>query len=358
MTTDCKSVSARVILYPLSIKYINSLNKAKMSPTHYDVFLSRKSQDAHLAKELYDFLTKKGVKVFDSEHSLPELGNADYQKAIDHALDSCTHMIVVGSSVENITSSWVEAEWRLFINEKRSGYKTGNILSVIATGVAFRSLPASLRYFEAIYLEKTNFERIWAYVKPTPQQDEKDSLPTIVEQSKDKSVEGKPFSKDDNAPTESQIEEWTQKGREYYSSENYTEAVKWYRKAAEQGNANAQYNLGMMYDNGSGVEKNKVEAVKWYRKAAEQGYANAQYNLGVMYECGSGVEENEIEALKWYRKAAEQGNVYHQYNLGVMYTNGSGVEKNEIEAVKWYRKAAEQGYADAQQALKSRNQTW
>ena len=87
------------------------------TPTGIDVFLSRKSQDAALAKQLYDFLTAKGLRVFDSAYSLPELGNADYQQAIDHALETCTHMIVVGSSAEYICSSWVDAEWRLFINE-------------------------------------------------------------------------------------------------------------------------------------------------------------------------------------------------------------------------------------------------
>ena len=66
--------------------------------------------------------------------------------------------------------------------------------------------------------------------------------------------------------------------------QDYAEAVKWYRLAAEQGDAVAQYNLGVMYDNGQGVPQDYAEAVKWYRLAAEQGYAHAQRNLGVMYD--------------------------------------------------------------------------
>ena len=62
-----------------------------------------------------------------------------------------------------------------------------------------------------------------------------------------------------------------------------------------------------MYDNGEGVPENDAEAVKWYRKAADQGYAKAQSNLGVMYDNGEGVPENDAEAVKWYRKAADQG---------------------------------------------------
>jgi len=134
-------------------------------------------------------------------------------------------------------------------------------------------------------------------------------------------------------------------------TKNDEEAVKWYRKAAEQGNATAQYNLGVMYANGRGVTKDDEEAVKWFRKAAEQGSADAQCYLGYMYGNGRGVTKDYEEAVKWYRKAAEQGNEYGQYNLGYMYEKGLGVTKSDEEAVKWYRKAAEQGYENAKKAL-------
>ena len=134
-------------------------------------------------------------------------------------------------------------------------------------------------------------------------------------------------------------------------SKNPEEAVKWYRKAAEQGHATAQNNLGVCYDNGEGVDKDMTEAVKWYRKAAEQGYAQAQCNLGLCYEYGKGVSKDMAEAVKWYRKAAEQGHAVAQVNLGVSYDNGEGVSKDYAEAMKWYRKAAEQGDAEAQNNL-------
>ncbi|HHQ4547446.1 TPA: LysM-like peptidoglycan-binding domain-containing protein, partial [Aeromonas veronii] len=85
------------------------------------------------------------------------------------------------------------------------------------------------------------------------------------------------------------------------------EAITKYRKAAEQGNASAQYNLGLMYEQGHGVAQDYKQAVSWYRKAAEQGNASAQYNLGLMYEQGHGVVQDNKEAIAWYRKAAEQG---------------------------------------------------
>jgi TPR repeat protein len=138
---------------------------------------------------------------------------------------------------------------------------------------------------------------------------------------------------------------------------DYAEAVKWFRKAAEQGNAGAQNNLGSCYQNGHGVTNDYVEALKWYRKAAEQGLGTAQVNLGSMYRDGKGVETNYTEAAKWLRKAAEQGDIDErikinlQMELGRMYQIGLGVPQDDTESVKWYRKAAEQGDADAQARL-------
>ena len=140
-------------------------------------------------------------------------------------------------------------------------------------------------------------------------------------------------------------------GEAYYDgkgvTENLTEAVKWFTKAAEQENAKAQYNLGNCYYYGYGVYKDYGEAEKWYTKAAEQGYAEAQNSLGYYY----GENYNHKKAVEWYTKAAEQGLPIAQCNLGICYENGDGVEKNLEEAVKWYTKAANQEYAQAQYLL-------
>jgi len=129
---------------------------------------------------------------------------------------------------------------------------------------------------------------------------------------------------------------------------NLDEAIKWFRKAADQGFAGGQFFLGLMYLHGQGVPKDSAEAVKWYRLAAGQGWAPAQHNLGVMYANGDGVPKDSAEAVKWYRKAAERGFAEAQFFVGVMYRKGDGVPKDSTEAVKWYRKAAEQGHAKAQ----------
>lgn len=186
-------------------------------------------------------------------------------------------------------------------------------------------------------------------------------------------------------------------GLKYYNGQgvpkNNAEAMKYFKKAAEQGHADAQYKLGRMYEYDvdipgeqeamnaqknftkkvdSGIENpsdaenylvsmgnlmqnfNQIqaEAVKWYKKAAIQGHADAQYELGTKYALGfGGLKEDYAEAAKWLIKAAEQGHASAQYELGGMYHNGEGVSQNCAEAVKWWEKAAEQGDPNAQYKL-------
>lgn len=142
-------------------------------------------------------------------------------------------------------------------------------------------------------------------------------------------------------------------GESYYNADepDYEEAVKWYRLAADKGNAKAQNNLGLCIINGNGVEKSIQEAVKWFRMAAEQGLASGQCSLGICYYRGDGVEKNEQEAVAWFRKAAEQDYAPAQTRLGICYVEGVGVEKDEKEAVKWFQLSAEQGFATGQWVL-------
>lgn len=136
-------------------------------------------------------------------------------------------------------------------------------------------------------------------------------------------------------------------------SQDYEEAVKPFRLAAEQGDAVDQVLLGLMYDTGTGVHRDRDEAVKWYRLAAEQGNAAAQYQLGAVHEHGKGVPQDYVEAARWYRLAAEQGDAYGQHSLAHMYECELGVHEDYIEAVKWFRLAAEQGHAKAQSRQES-----
>lgn len=120
---------------------------------------------------------------------------------------------------------------------------------------------------------------------------------------------------------------------------------------ANQGNAEAQFKLGFMYNAGKGVPNDDDAAIIWYRKAADQGYAQAQFYLGSMYRFGTGVVEDNAAAINWYKKAAEQGNSKAQEQLGWMYSKGTGVVQDYSAAASWYRKAAEQGNSQAQNYL-------
>lgn len=120
------------------------------------------------------------------------------------------------------------------------------------------------------------------------------------------------------------------------------------RAAAENGDADAQFKLGYCYDNGSGVKKDHAEAVKWYRKAAEQGHPEA--NLALAADDGV-TQENIKDVLPWILKIAERGNARAQYGMGVCHENGIGVQKDPKLAVYWYRLAADKGDAKAQYKL-------
>jgi hypothetical protein len=121
------------------------------------------------------------------------------------------------------------------------------------------------------------------------------------------------------------------------------------RSSAEQGNAEAQRNLGLIHGLGQeGVSQNLNEAHRWFRNAAEQGDAQSQGFLGVMYANGLGLTQDYGEALKWLTKAAEQGNASAERNLAMINSNGFGVKRDLGKAGYWYSKAASHGltYSD------------
>lgn len=128
---------------------------------------------------------------------------------------------------------------------------------------------------------------------------------------------------------------------------DYAKAAQLLRVDAEQGNAVAQTNLGLMYNDGLGVPQDNKKAVWWYRLAADQGYPRAQYYLGTMFEEGHGVPQDYQEAAKSYRQAAVQGYVKAQFKLGLMSLKGQGVMQSNENAYAWWSVAATNGHEDA-----------
>ena len=113
------------------------------------------------------------------------------------------------------------------------------------------------------------------------------------------------------------------------------------QRLANQGIGDAQFNLGLMYNNGNGVRQDYAKAMEWYTKAANQGHADAQANLGYIYQYGNGVRQDYAKAREWYLKAANQGSAEAQFNLGVMHYQGQGTRQNSAIAKEFFGKACD-----------------
>ena len=141
-------------------------------------------------------------------------------------------------------------------------------------------------------------------------------------------------------------------GVRYYRGEDgitkdYSQAVAWFTKAAEQGSADAANVLGICYEKGHGVEQSYTMAVKWYRKAVAQNNTYAIRNLGICHLFGRGVEKSEFRAVRLFNQAAVKKDATAQFFLALCYESGIGVGENKFEAKKWYYKSARQGHSKA-----------
>ena len=123
---------------------------------------------------------------------------------------------------------------------------------------------------------------------------------------------------------------------------NYTSAILLWTQLAEKGNADAQYHLASLYEQGEGIDQDYQVAIKWYILAAEQNHVDAQINLGVIYDEGAGVKPDYESAIKWYTRAARQGDSSAQYNLGSIYLQEDAVQDN-TRAYMWWGISAHLG---------------
>jgi hypothetical protein len=132
----------------------------------FDVFLSFSGEDETQAREVFEFLASKGLRVFFSRESIPRMGQAEYMKAINEGLDNARHMIIVSNSAKGFGKPWVEREWTMFLNEKLSGRKSGNIVVVQATSIPVAKLPIALRSQQVVVLSKQGLEEVLKFVSP------------------------------------------------------------------------------------------------------------------------------------------------------------------------------------------------
>jgi len=125
--------------------------------------------------------------------------------------------------------------------------------------------------------------------------------------------------------------------------EDYATALRLADPLARTGDPRAEFVLGLLYEKGRGIMMDAAAAAEWYRRAADQGLAEAQNNLGALYSNGEGVRHDHAEALKWWTLAADQGLVTSQANLAELYAEGDGVPHDLVQAYKWSALAAGEG---------------
>ena len=145
-------------------------------------------------------------------------------------------------------------------------------------------------------------------------------------------------------------------GHNYLKNGQYEEALKCFRKAANQNSPYGYYRVGYMYEKGLGVKKDPEKALEWYKKGAAQGFCIAESQLAGLYERGDdGVPQDFTKARQWYLRAIEHGCNYDMFKLGQMYEYGRGVERNKDIAYDWYLNAANKGIDDAKKAVRRMN---
>ena len=132
-------------------------------------------------------------------------------------------------------------------------------------------------------------------------------------------------------------------GENAYHRGDYATALREWQPLAKQGDAVAQYHLGLLYSNGQGVPKDDAQARQWYEKAAVQGHVDAQVNLGMLLDYGRGGPQDFKMAVRWYLRSANQGNELAQRKLGLLYERGDGVQQDFVQAYMWYKLGAASG---------------
>lgn len=132
---------------------------------------------------------------------------------------------------------------------------------------------------------------------------------------------------------------------------DFESAIREWTPLAEKGDVAAQFNLGVIYQNGRGVPRDNSQAFYWFRAAGEKGHPKAMLNVAFCYASGAGVGQNYQEAYIWMRKAADKGVILAQYNVALMLYNGWGTARNAKAAQAWMELAAKAGMEDAQKKL-------
>jgi hypothetical protein len=142
-------------------------------------------------------------------------------------------------------------------------------------------------------------------------------------------------------------------GRRAYDAGHFSDAMGIWSELSRQGNAEAAFGLGLLYDLGNGTPEDAAAAFSWYQVAAQAGLPTAEFNVAAMYDSGRGVPRDAEKAALWYAKAAAHGHHRAQYDLGLLYADGEGVPRNPDAAAAWLHEASAGGITAAQERLRT-----
>jgi|GEM_PF-2284612 len=137
------------------------------------------------------------------------------------------------------------------------------------------------------------------------------------------------------------------------ADQDFTAAKKWWDRAAEQGNAAARYYVGLMYARGDGVTQDMDQARSMWEQSADMDHVGALFSLGMLYVEGEAVKGDYVEAGQYFIRAAQLGNVQSQFNVSVLYSQGLGFPQSNEISYAWAKLAADQGHPNAKELLTS-----
>ena len=307
-------------------------------------FISYSSKNKDSADAIRNLFQKHQIDTWMAPNNIPV--GSKYAQVINHALKECACLVLL--LTQNAQDSlWVAKEVERAINYKKVIIPIQLEDLVLNDEFEFYICTDQVVFVSKIDESTTEIKNILKRVAACVNQD--DHLPVSTVQAVENNAA--------QPAEQGTVDQWEcyNLGYSYEFGVgrpiNYEEAVKWYLKSANQGNAWSQNRLGDCYMNGNGVPKNPETAVKWYTLGANNQDKTAQYNLASCYMNGTGVAKNCAMAFDYYCKAANQGHEWAQYAVGFCYEFGQGVGVDYIQACRWYQKAAEQGNSWSQHRL-------
>ena len=323
------------------------------------VFLSYRHTNVSWALAIFQNLTQHGFDVF---FDFTGIASGDFERVILKSINARAHFLVLltPSALERChdPNDWLRREIEAAFEARR------NVVPLMLEGFDFgtpgieqqlKGTLDRLRHYNALPVPAAFFAEAMNRLRDNYLNIPLDAVlhpPSLFAQESIREQQLAAGRAPSVQHKELSAQEWLKKGIKAERLGHDSQAVQYYRRAADAGNADAMSNLGLMYAAGRGVGWDDGQAVIWHRKAADAGNASGMVKLGSMYAFGRGVPRDDAQAVMWYRKAADAGDALGMSGLGYMYAVGrGGLPQDDAQAVIWYRKAADAGEASGMSRL-------